>query len=273
MRPLTGTASSDSTRDARRPKISRVPRGRSTAGITDMQPELSIVVLCYRAGEDSRHFAREVISELAGVVARWELILVANYLEGDTDDVTPRVVSEMASADARIKALTEVKQGMMGWDARRGLALATGDAIALVDGDGQMPARDLVRAYEILRAGDLDMVKTYRAVRHDGLLRRATSIAYNALYRGLFPAFRVHDVNSKPKIFTRQFLERLTLESDDWFLDAEIMIQARRLNCRLKEVPTTFWDLEGRKSFVRPRHIVEFIRNLAAARIKEFLVR
>jgi len=238
-----------------------------------MPPDFSIVVLCYHATNETRHFVQEVISELASVAVSWELILVGNYLQGDTDDTTPEFVREMASLDPRIKTLTGVKRGMMGWDARRGLAAASGNVVAFVDGDGQMPANDLIRVYETLRAGNFDMVKTYRAARNDGLLRRANSIAYNAVYRVLFPGYRVRDVNSKPKGFTRKFLERLTLASDDWFLDAEIMIQARRLNCRLKEIPTIFHEIKGRRSFVRATHIVEFLRNLSTARIKEFLPR
>lgn len=248
-------------------------RPGSSPGSQAMPPDLSVVILCYRTGESARRFVREVVATLDDEVGHWEIVLVGNYLENDAEDITPHVVRELAARDPRIKAVAEVKRGMMGWDVRQGLAAASGKAIAFIDGDGQMPADDLVRVYKTLRAGDFDMVKTFRAERHDGLARRVNSLAYNLIYRALFPGFRVRDVNSKPKIFTREFLERLTLSSDDWFLDAEIMIQARRLHCRLREIPTTFRDLEDRESFVRPGHIIEFVRNLAAARVKEFFAR
>jgi len=236
------------------------------------RPRISVVVLCYRAGDRARGYAGEVVARLEEAVDHWEIVLVGNYVEGDTSDTTPAVVRETAGSDPRIKAVAVAKRGRMGWDARQGFAAATGDTIALIDGDGQVPARDLVRVYRALRDGGFDMVKTYRTERRDGVIRRLNSDAYNVVYRFLFPGFAVRDVNSKPKIFTRSFFERLTLESDDWFLDAEIMIQARRLRCRMAEIPTTFADLEGRRSFVRVRHIAEFLRNLAIARVKEFFV-
>ena len=237
-----------------------------------MRPKLSIVILCYRAEEGARRFVAEVVSTLADLPDPWELVLVANFHDGD-DDSTPSVVREIASGDARFKIVAKPKRGMMGWDARQGFAAATGAVIALIDGDGQMPARDLLRVYETLKNDHLDLVKTYRASRHDGLLRRLNSWAYNSVYRVLFPGYPVRDVNSKPKVFTREFLERIHLESDDWFLDAEIMIQACRTCARVAEIPTTFGRLEGRRSFVHAALIVEFARNLLRARIREFFVR
>ena len=77
-------------------------------------------------------------------------------------------------------------------------------------------------------------------------------------------------MNSKPKILTRNAYSRMHLKSDDWFIDAEIMIQARRLGLRISELPTGFLGLTGRRSFVRPAAILEFLRNLIRYRIAEW---
>lgn len=237
-----------------------------------MSADLSIVILCYKAREKAREFTQQVIKEVGSVTDNWEIVLVGNYLKNDTADTTPKIVRELAANDKRIKALTLEKEGMMGWDARTGLSQATGNSIAFIDGDGQMPPQDITSVYRKLKEGNLDMVKTYREKRHDGLSRKVNSDIFNILFRILFPGFPVRDVNSKPKIFTREFLNKLELTSDDWFLDAEIIIQARRHHCRMAEIPTIFYDVEGRKSFVRPNHIIEFLKNLLIARLKEFLV-
>ena len=159
-------------------------------------------------------------------------MLVGNYHREEfpaVTDETPQVVRELAARDPRIKAVTLEKKGMMGWDARSGLAVATGETIALIDGDGQMAASDICCVYRRMMEGDFDMVKTYRIERHDGLFRGLNSTIYNRFFRVLFPGFPVHDVNSKPKLFRRAFFDKLDLQSDDWFIDAEIIIQARRL--------------------------------------------
>lgn len=232
-------------------------------------PELSVVVLCYRAGNAVRRFVKDLISCLEKEMDSWEIILVGNYLEG-TDDITPQVVREIAEGDVRIKTVARVKKGMMGWDVRSGFAEATGDVIALIDGDGQMNDRDIVRAYRALRKHSCDIVKTYRIERHDSPYRFFISKVYNLVFQILFGGLKVRDVNSKPKLITRAAYDKLQLKSNDWFVDAEIMIQARRFKFKIFEVPCIFYDLKGRRSFVRIPAILEFIKNLIVARIKEF---
>lgn len=235
-----------------------------------MQPDLSVVVLCYRAGDQARQYAQKIASALlAGQVASYELVLVGNFLPGGNDS-TPEVVRELAAQDPRILCSAVSKQGMMGWDMRSGMQLATGTCIAIIDGDGQVLAEDLVRVYRALKEQSLDLVKTYRVRRGDGLARKLLSAIFNAIFHLLFPGLHVQDVNSKPKVLTRQAYERLRLESDDWFIDAEILIQARRLGLRVGEIPTEFLGLTGRRSFVNYRAVIEFLRNFARYRIREY---
>ncbi|HEY0557774.1 MAG TPA: glycosyltransferase [Thermoanaerobaculia bacterium] len=234
-----------------------------------MNPELSVVVLCYRSGGEARSYAAgigQVLTE-AGI-GDYQLVLVGNFVAGSSDP-TPDVVRELASGDPRIVCSAVEKRGMMGWDLRSGLALATGDCLAIIDGDGQVLVGDLVRIYRLLREQGLDLAKTYRSRRGDGLKRKLFSLVFNGLFHLLFPGLSVQDVNAKPKILTRPAYERLRLQSDDWFIDAEIMIQARRLGFRIGEIETEFLGLTGRRSFVRMSAVVEFLGNLVRYRLRE----
>jgi len=232
-------------------------------------PKISVVILCYKAGDDVTAFASKVRNTVERLTSDWEIILVGNYNAGEADN-TPEVVRAVAASDPRYKAVTLVKQGMMGWDARSGLRDATGDTVAIIDGDNQMPPEDIEHVYTKLIGEGLDMAMTYRNNRQDSVARRYNSKIFNIIYSLLFPGYPVRDVNSKPKIFTRAFLDKLTLESDDWFLDTEIMIQARRHRAKLGQIPTVFYTSIGRKSFVRPDAILEFVKNLLRARLREF---
>jgi glycosyltransferase involved in cell wall biosynthesis len=232
-------------------------------------PALSVVVLCYRAGEGAREFVRQVREALGGAgIDDYELVLVANYVPG-SGDPTPGVAAELARAGPRTVASTLEKRGMMGWDMKTGLALASGGVLAVIDGDGQVAAGDLVGAYRMIAAGGYDLVKAARVERGDGLSRRLVSALYNGVFRLLFPGFPVRDVNGKPKLLTRAAYERLSLASDDWFIDAEIMIQARRLGLRVGEVETVFLPLADRRSFVHVQAILEFLVNLVRYRLRE----
>jgi glycosyltransferase involved in cell wall biosynthesis len=232
-------------------------------------PDISVVILCYRAEDFAPIFVSQVKRVLEEKGLAFELVLVANYhADADPPDRTPGIVRELARHDHTITVVAKEKQGMMGWDMRSGLAAARGRTIAVIDGDGQMPPGDVVAVYDALRAGGFDMVKTYRTERQDGLLRLIVSRVFNTFLTLLFPQVRVLDANSKPKIFTREALEKLTLKSNNWFLDAEIVIQASRLNFRIGEVPTVFLSNSRRPSFIRVRAILRFAADLVAYRIK-----
>ena len=190
----------------------------------------------------------------------WELVLVGNYIEG-SDDETPQIVKKLAEESQNIRTVIRLKQGMMGWDMRMGLDAARGTYIGVIDGDGQFPPESIIACLLKCELEDLDLAKTYRVIRDDGLYRRFISAVYNGIFSLLF-GFKVRDVNSKPKIIRREKYELLHLESDDWFADAEIMIRARELGLKIGETPVHFKSNDARGSFVKPKAILEFSSNL-----------
>ncbi len=234
-----------------------------------MTAQISVVVLCYKASDSIRGFAQKVIDHLNQVTENWELVLVANHF-GEDDDDTPTIVRELAASEPRIKTVTRLKEGMMGWDARCGLGMCTGEIVALIDGDGQMDAGDIGKAYEIICREGCDMVTTYREKRFDSLFRNVQSSVYNLLFKILFPGLGIRDVNSKPKMMRREAFDKLELRSDDWFLDAEIMIQARRHRFKIIQMPTVFREILERRSFVKLSAVFEFLLNFAKTRMSEF---
>lgn len=235
------------------------------------QPELSVVILCYRAGQDIYDFVRRVKRVFeSNAINDYELILVGNFLPGEKDD-TSQIVRDIANQEDKIKYIAQEKQGMMGWDMKSGLNLARGAYLAVIDGDGQMPAVDLARVFKEIKQKKCGLAKTFRLKRGDGAWRKLISWTYNLIFMILFPGLKARDINSKPKIMSREFYRHLDLSSDDWFIDAEIMISARRQKAVICEIPTEFRGLSGkRESFVGFSAIFEFIKNLAIFRLKEF---
>jgi glycosyltransferase involved in cell wall biosynthesis len=234
-------------------------------------PDLSVVVLCYRAEEYIINFVEQLSKELKDAhIQAYELVLVANY-DPFSKDRTPQIVRNLAGKDPRLVIVAEEKKGKMGWDMRSGLSAASGQYIAIIDGDGQMPVSDICVVYNIIKGGDYDLVKTFRAKRGDGFFRTIVSKTYNLLFKMLFwVPFPVIDINSKPKILTRSALDAMELKSNDWFTDSEIMIEAYRNNLRICEVSTSFKKNVNRASFVNVWTIFEFIYNLLYYRVLLF---
>jgi glycosyltransferase involved in cell wall biosynthesis len=238
--------------------------------MTGTAPLLSLVILCYRSEEFAKEFTAQTLRMLQNYgIDDFELILVANYFEG-SGDRTPKIVRELATTNPQIHCQTEPKQGMMGWDLRSGLHLARGRYIAVTDGDGQVPIDDVGRLFELIQTGEFDLVKTYRTTRADGWKRIFLSTGYNLLFRALFPRLKARDINAKPKILSRMAYEKMTLSSNDWFIDAEIMIEALHHSLTIGELPSEFRSLDRRSSFVSFAAIFEFLSNLFRSRFREF---
>lgn len=229
-------------------------------------PELSAVVLCYRAGENVRRVAAGLHSELRASGVSFELILVANY--DDPADSTAAVAEEFAREHEQVKVLEERKQGAMGWDMRRGLEAAGGCFLVVIDGDEQNPSEDVLRAHRLLVDSGAGLVKGRRTSRSDGLLRHFVSVVYNAAFMLLFRTRGLWDINGKPKGLSRSAYEQMRLTADDWFIDAEIVLQARDLGLTIAELPVVFRENRTRRSFVRGSAVLEFLRNMTRARLR-----
>ena len=235
------------------------------------KPAISVVILCYRSGDFARVFYKRVKDILEENNLDYEIVLVGNYRPG-SGDTTPDVVRDIVKNNPRticvIKDKTDPKQAM-GWDMRTGLEASTGETITVIDGDGQMPPEDIARLFEKLKKDHLDFCKATRISRGDGIYRKLISRTFNLVMRILFPKI-VGDINGKPKLFTREVYERLKLESNDWFIDAEIMIKIRRFDIKIGDIKTDFHKNPERQSFISFKANFEFIKNIIHWRIKEF---
>ncbi|PIT99558.1 MAG: hypothetical protein COT74_11200 [Bdellovibrionales bacterium CG10_big_fil_rev_8_21_14_0_10_45_34] len=233
-----------------------------------VQPFFSLVILCYKGGNAIVPFIEKAHRLLGDYNFPWEIILVANYMEG-VEDPTPEVMRNIAKKLNNCRVLTLSKKGMMGWDLRSGMSVARGEYVGVIDGDGQFPIEALASCLAKIRLEGLDLVKTYRVRRDDGLYRKLISIVYNFLFR-MLGFGDLKDANSKPKVIRRVKFEEMRLCADDWFVDAEIMIKAHRMGLKVKEIPIHFSAQTDRCSYVKPSAIFEFIKNLLAARNGRF---
>jgi hypothetical protein len=154
----------------------------------------------------------------------------------------------------------------MGWDLRSGLNAARGSILVYLDGDGQVSTHDAIAVYRRMKESGADVVKG-RRVREDGSVRTLTSLAYNLVFRLLFRTGPLWDVNGQPKGLTRAAYERLDLQTDDWFTDAEIVLKARTARMEIVELPVRFVPRRTRGSLVGPGTVWEFLVNMVRWRL------
>jgi dolichol-phosphate mannosyltransferase len=223
------------------------------------RPDLSLVLPCYNEADVIRNTATRLVKVFHENDVNLELILVDNGSQDETGQIIDQMVAEGMPI---IKETVVVNQGY-GNGILCGLRNCRGRYVGFLCADGQVEAHDVGKVYEIAaNAKSPHLVKVRRRFRMDGLVRKIVSIIYNLLTALIFGGLGSIDINGNPKIFPREYLERMNLRSKDWFLDAEVMIKAKSLGLSVFEMNVIAQMREGGKSNVHGSTIREFIGNL-----------
>jgi len=186
-----------------------------------------------------------------------EIIVVDN---GSTDD-SAATITEFKKRDTNLRLVSEPIAGY-GRAVLTGLRNARGEILAIIRADNQERPEDLAMMCGLFLKQKLDLLKAIRKSRvSEGLRRIVISKVYNTLFQTMFHS-RIRDINATPKIFTRAFYEHASLESLDWFIDAEIVIKAEYFNCAISEVEIEYLPRLKGRSNVRPAHIYQFLVNM-----------
>jgi glycosyltransferase involved in cell wall biosynthesis len=227
-----------------------------------MPPLLSIVLPFY----DEEECVEEVVGAVRGELERsgvsFEIVAVQNGSRDRTGPILARLAREHKAV--RVVAVP-VNRGF-GDGILRGLTECAGDIVGYMPGDGQVPPAVLCRLLRRMDETQADIGKGRRTVRRDGWHRKAVSHAYNTLMKVGF-GVPFDDVNGHPKLLTRRAYLALRLRSADNFIDAELVLKAQRLGLATCEVDFEFEQRRTGRSTVRWTTCVQFLVNLARARL------
>ena len=135
--------------------------------------QISVVIPAYDEADTLPGLLGRITATLPTVAERWEVVVVD---DGSTDG-TPDAVERLGLANVRVLRL-RVNQGKSA-ALRRGLAVARGDTVVLMDADGQDDPDELPRMIKTLEDEDLDLVTGRRAHRNDRAAKRLPSKLYN----------------------------------------------------------------------------------------------
>lgn len=229
----------------------------------EVRPRFSIVTTCYNEEANVESMISNLLARFRENFAddTFELVVVLNGCR----DRTPELAGALAGRNAELKLVPLAVNNGYGAGIRAGLAAARGELIGYIDGDEQVAAEDVVKVFRASRTSSADIVKVVRVKREDGLKRLVITTAYNFLFKTMFGQVCA-DINGKPKILKYSALQKLNLESNDWFIDAEMMLAARNLDFTIEEIPVVFKQRQGGESNVRLSTIIEFISNMFAIR-------
>lgn len=161
-------------------------------------------------------------------------IILCNHKEPGIFNFVHEVESQLPVTEIIISTDSESKG--KGWAIREALEHAKGDKIALLDGDGEIPARMLLRLLPFLT--DFDVVVGSKRLHPKSPPRRKIMTHVTRMWFRLLFGVQV-DTQTGIKLFRREALESLdwNWESNGFIYDVEVISRLQRKGLRIIEVP------------------------------------
>ena len=164
----------------------------------------------------------EALATLPAIAETFEIIAVNDGSKDRTAEIADRLA---AAHPGVVRVVHHVVNRGYGGALRSGFEASRYELLAFTDGDRQFRVADLARLTERLAAPDRpDVVVGYRIKRADPLIRVLYARSYKLANR-IFFGLRVRDVDCAAKLFRREALDGIRVESGGAFFSAELLIR------------------------------------------------
>jgi dolichol-phosphate mannosyltransferase len=218
---------------------------------------LSVVLPAYNEQDNVAHAIARAVEVLPELVDEFEVIVVN---DGSSDATAERVHELVNEHHPRVRLISHTSNQGYGAALRTGFHAARHGLIFYTDSDNQFEVAEVEHFLPMMQ--DYDAVVGFRVYRYDPVLRSILSWIYNRLVRVTFRV-KVRDVDCSFKVFRREVVQKLDLESTDFFVDTEIVARARRWNFRIAEKGVRHYPRTAGATTVRSSDIPGTLRTVA----------
>ena len=201
-----------------------------------MSCQISVILPAYNEGAVIADSIEQAARALAD--RDYEIIVVD---DGSADDTAARA-TQAAAANSRVQVVRYQPNHGKGYALKQGVARATGELVAFLDADADLPPRQLLTLWDVMEREHADAVigsKRHRDSKLDyPLARRVISWGYFTMAHFLF-GLPVHDTQTGIKLFRREVLEQVlpNLEIEGFAFDLELLVAIHLYGYAIAEAP------------------------------------
>jgi len=231
---------------------------------------VSVVIPTYNQGGHIQSNLEKVTGYLSNKFSQFEVIVVN---DGSQDDTAGRVARAMHE-EPRVKLNQFSTNHGKGFAVREGVLKAEGDAIFFTDADLSTPVEEIEKGLAGLEEGYPVVIASRRhpesiVALHQGRGREIVGRAFNLFVRALL-SLPFHDTQCGFKGFSREAAREIfsLARIDGFAFDAEILVIARRLGFRVREMPV-YWTNSPDSKVRLVRHLSGVARDLLKIRCND----
>ena len=206
--------------------------------------------------------ADQVIHQTMYVLRKANIPFQLAVVNNGSTDSTGAIIDNLSTQNPEITPIHFNSNHGYGGGILAGMRTLTAqnlDCVGWMWGDGQVLPDVLPKLVKACSEG-IHLAKAERTKRKDGMLRKFISKGYSIAMKTT-PA-NSRDINGCPKIFRLDAWESLTIESQDWFLDAEVILESGRNQFQIHQESVTMQPRQHNKSKVNVRTVLEFGVNI-----------
>ena len=209
------------------------------------KPALSIVLPAYNEEASIGRAVRDAVAAAAPLVDEFEVVVV----DDGSRDGTAAILEELQrEVGPRLRVVRHPQNRGYGAALRTGFAATRGELVFYTDSDNQFDLTELAGFLPLMAGRDAAL--GYRVDRQDPWTRRAASAFFNRLSSIAF-GMSVRDLNCSFKLFRGDLLRALPLESDDFFIDTEMVARMHHGGWRYVERGVRHFPRRAGRSTVR----------------------
>jgi glycosyltransferase involved in cell wall biosynthesis len=187
-------------------------------------PRLSYFFPAHNEEANLEGLVAEALESLPSLADQFEIIAVDDGSKDRTAEIADRLAAEHPDV---VRVVHHPVNRGYGGALRSGFEASRYELLAFTDGDRQFRVADLGRLTARLAEPDRpDVVVGYRIKRADPVIRVVYARTYKLANR-IFFGLRVRDVDCACKLFRREALEGVRVESGGAFFSAELLIKVQ----------------------------------------------
>ncbi|MBM4417542.1 MAG: glycosyltransferase family 2 protein [Chloroflexi bacterium] len=228
---------------------------------------MAVALPAYNEQESLPRTVPRFVRALRNVTDDFEVVIVND----GSSDRTAEVVNDLSREYPEVRLVQHPVNLGYGAAVWTGITSGQKEFVFFTDADGQFDVEQLSRFLPF--TGEYDLIVGYRAPRRDPPMRLVNAFGWKMFVTLMF-GYVARDIDCAFKLFRRDILDVVYVESRGAAFSAEFLVKARDRGYRIKELPVTHLPREaGKATGNRPDVVLRAFREMTAFWFKSRVLR